>query len=476
MAAMLAGRSISSPALEVADTRRTDAAKKVIVMGAGLAGLAAAYKLTEMGHDVSVLEARARPGGRVYTLREPFADGLYAEGGAQVLSDLHPITNHYTRLFDLPLQPWIPDIADSLYYLRGQRLRQSNDQHLSWPVELSAAEQQMGIPGMLNQYVISSVAEIGDPRAADWSAASLKKFDSLSYADFLRHQGASAGAIALLRMGFWDLWGNGIESVSALFFLRILALAVKDEHSFTIVGGNDLLPDAFAMRLEGKIRYNAPVRRIEHRSHGVRVEFSEAGANRFTSADHLVCTLPFSVLKSIPTTPRFSSAKQDAIEQLPYTSFARIFLQSKRKFWVEEDLPGMAFTDLPIMWVRDSTFGQPGPRGILHANIGGSNARRVTAMSSTERIGYVLEHMQMVYPAIRDEFEVGASKCWDDDDWARGAYAWFRPGQMSSLLPQIARSEGRVHFAGEHTSVWATSIHGALESGHRVAREINESP
>jgi monoamine oxidase len=80
------------------------------------------------------------------------------------------------------------------------------------------------------------------------------------------------------------------------------------------------------------------------------------------------------------------------------------------------------------------------------------------------------------YPAIRENFEGGTSKCWDEDEWARGDYAWFKPGQMSSLIPHMARSEGRIYFAGEHASAWPGWMQGSIESGNRAAREINEAP
>ena len=81
----------------------------------------------------------------------------------------------------------------------------------------------------------------------------------------------------------------------------------------------------------------------------------------------------------------------------------------------------------------------------------------------------------MILPAISEHYEGGASVCWDEDVWARGAYAWFKPGQMESLLPHIARPEGRVHFAGDHTSPWPGWMNGALQSGARAAREVNQA-
>ena len=96
-------------------------------------------------------------------------------------------------------------------------------------------------------------------------------------------------------------------------------------------------------------------------------------------------------------------------------------------------------------------------------------------LSESERIRFTLEQMEKVFPEIRENFEGGVSKLWDEDPWARGASSWYRPGQMTELWPHIARVEGRIHFAGDHTSAWIRWMQGALESGNRVAREVNEA-
>jgi monoamine oxidase len=122
------------------------------------------------------------------------------------------------------------------------------------------------------------------------------------------------------------------------------------------------------------------------------------------------------------------------------------------------------------------TYMQPGARGILQAYPMSIHSRRVTLMSERERLNFALEQAEKVYPAITENFEGGTSKCWDADEWVRGATAFYKPGQITSLLPHVARPEGRVHFAGEHTSVWIDGwMQGALELGMRVAKEINDT-
>jgi monoamine oxidase len=131
---------------------------------------------------------------------------------------------------------------------------------------------------------------------------------------------------------------------------------------------------------------------------------------------------------------------------------------------------------LPIMWCLDATFGQRGVRGILESYMAGPAARQAAALGEEDRPASTLGDMEKVFPGIRAHYEGGTSYCWDQDPWAQGDYAWFKPGQVATLLPHLARAEGRVHFAGEHTSAWPGWMQGALASGYRAAQEVNAAP
>jgi monoamine oxidase len=458
---------------------RKGAAKKVIVVGAGLAGLSAAYELTQAGHDVTVFEARTRAGGRVYTLRERFSDGLYADVGATTIPETHDITLKYAKLFDLSLDPLYPPRSANLAYIisvGGKRLRITQGATADLPFDLTPEEKTLGRQGLRKKYLSPLYQKIGDPAAPDWPLESLRKYDQVNYVDLLRSQGASPGAIALMTWAgpLTNVWGDGPDTVSALAVLRD-DLHFENAKHYVIRGGNDLLPRAFADRLKENILYGSPVVRIEHDAHGVRVVFYQAGTHQILPADHVICAVPFSVLRNIEISPRFSEGKQKAIEQLPYLSAARVSLQSRKRFWIDEGLNGSAYTDLPIMKIFEITASQPGQRGILQCYAGGPQARHITAMREAERLSFVLQQMEGIYPGIRSNFEGGISKCWDDDEWSRGASSWYKPGQMSDLWPHVARAEGRAHFAGDHTSPWIRWMQGALYSGNRVAREINDA-
>ncbi len=447
--------------------------RKIIVVGAGLAGLSAAWELVQAGHEVTVLEAQGRAGGRVHTLRAPFSDGLYAEAGGIFIHDRHAWTMHYVELFGLELDKVVPSKLDSRAWVRGRRLEVKRGEPTNWPLDLTPEERRLGRDGMMDRYLGPLVEEMGDPETPDWPSASLEKYDRLSLADLLREQGASAAAVELLSLGFQDNLGDGAESYSALNMLSQLVDEAATKEVFTIRGGNDLLPEAFATRLAGDIRYGAPVTRIEHDDRGVRVVYEQAGSPTTLAADRLVCAVPFSVLRRIDVSPGFSPEKQRAIDELPTTSVTRVYLQSRERFWLAQGFDGSALTDLPMRGLGDRTVAQPGPRGILESFRSGVGARRAAELSEPERIASTLDDASKLYPDVREHFEVGTTWVWDDDPWARGGYIYFKPGQMYSIRPHISRPEGRIHFAGEHASTRPGWMQGALESGDRAAREIN---
>jgi monoamine oxidase len=442
------------------------------VVGAGLAGLAAAYELTRAGHDVTVFEVQLRPGGRVRTLREPFSDGLYAEAGARVFSDSYPRLIHYAKLFDIPFGPVPAEAFASLYHLRGQRLTAAPGQPVDWPYELSAEERELGPFGLMMKHVSPVLKEIGDPSVPDWRLDPVKHYDQTTFNEFLRRQGVSSEGLELLRRTFW--FGPGADSTSALQYLvAYLAPFFQGQGLYAFRGGNDLLPRALAARLQDTIHYGAPVVKINHGPKGVEAVYHQGGVYHTVEAQHLICAVPFTHLRHMEVNPPLAAQEDAVVQELEYESVARIYLQVRNRFWEKEKVTGSAFTDLPIIEVVEEPFPRPEaptPRGILEAYVQGPEAERVGGMEASERIEFALEHMEKVHPGLRQHVEGGTSKF-----WGHGAYTQFAPGQMTSWLPLAARSEGPLHFAGEHTSHLPGTMEGALESGQRAAREVNEA-
>src|SRR5262245_457620 len=303
VAATLSASSQMTFALGLRRLERRGASKKVIIIGAGLAGLSAAYELIQAGHDVTVLEARTRPGGRVYTLRDPFAEGLYAEAGAARIPDHHRFTLKYAELFGLTHDHFEPPDLPSVYYAAGKRIQVRPGQKVEWPYDLTAEERALGVNGMRQKYIWSMLNELGDVSDPSWpSPEMLKKYDQMNRFDFWRSRGASPEAVTLLSLGGID---DRVEPRSALVMLRNQALNQKLNGYYKIRGGNDLLPKAFAARLSEKIHYAAPVVRIEQSAQDVKAVFLHAGAYHTLTGDYLICAVPFTVQKNIEVAPAF---------------------------------------------------------------------------------------------------------------------------------------------------------------------------
>ena len=363
------------------------APKKVIIIGAGMAGLSAGYELTQLGHDVTILEARSRPGGRVHTLREPFSDGLYAEAGAARIPDNHDLTLKYVKLFDLPLEPM-------------------------YPSQLSA----------------------------------------------LRVDGSSKREVSI----------DGFTDGLAEFF----GSEFRGPNRFSkIKGGNDNLPRAFATRLKEKIRYNSPVVKINQDEKSVQVTFVEQGKTQTITGDRMLCALPFTLLRNVELPVSFAEAKRNGIKELRYDSVSRVYLQAKKRSWEEKGLNGFAITkDAVEIW--QPTWNQPGPRGIIMTYNRPGQAERIAAMKDSDRITSTLDQLSPLFPGLRENFEKGATKCWIEDEWSRGAWAFAGLGN----LVLFGKPEGRIHFAGEHLSFAFSWMQGALDSSARAVKQINEAP
>lgn len=447
---------------------RQGPAKRVLIVGAGLAGLTAAYELSEAGHDVTILEARTRPGGRVRTLRAPFADGLHAELGAARIPDNHTWTLKYVRDFGLELAPFYPDNGNFTTFLRNSRVAipPGESADLSdLPVELTEAEREGGLDGLFGR-AFGDVVDQAEAQA-DWPPEALAPYDDMTIREFLARRGLSPDV-------YEALGATMAARHSALEVFRLIRSGHGSAVMHRIAGGSDLLPLAFAARLADRIRYGTPVVRLEQDGAGVRAICQHLGRLLAVEADKMICTIPFTVLRHLEIAPRFSAVKHQAIQEMGYGSLSRVTFQVRRRYWLDQGDNGFAHTDTPgEIW--DASFGQPGTRGLLQLYLQGPSSAYASIMTEEERIRYAIEQVEPVFPGLREVLEGAASHCWDNDPWTRGATRLMYPGQVATFHPHVAAPEGHIHFAGEHTSLWYAWMNGAIESGSRAAREVNEA-
>lgn len=450
---------------------------RVIVVGAGIAGLVVATDLSKKGLDVTVLEAQPRPGGRILTVREPFRDGLYVEAGAtHVLADpdlLAVIEESGAKLTERRKRP---RLAHPVFWKGERRVLAPGEDEPSQHT-LSPEEEKLGEEGRHEKF-LGAAAGI-DPLKEEWLAGKLAEYDRPSLAEYLRSLGASPGLIASIH----DMLSpaGGPEEISALDVLRTQAnirreMGLSGSGGGRIVGGTDNIPRGLAAKLGDRVIHGAVVKRIEQSTGGVTAVLERRGAVERISGDRLVCAVPYTVLRGIEVAPAFSEAKRRVIESLHMACVARVWAMADRRFWADRGESGDATTDLEIGDVRDETALQDGTPGILGVYASGKRANALTALPEKERIALVLSAMEKAHPGMKEHTVATASKCWDEDPYARGAYAWFAPGQLTGFGPSLFSPEGRVHFAGDHTSYRPGFMHGAVASAKRVVREIEGAP
>lgn len=445
---------------------------RVVVIGAGLAGLAAALELTRAGIEVRVLEARGRSGGRVHTLRAPFDDGLYAEAGAVFVPADHATTLGFVQEFGLGLQPVAQGGRGQAgrLFVGGQSVRLGTGQPPRWPVELKPREAALTPGELRNLYLDPVVNAIGDPGHPLWPSEAAQRFDGMTMEELLLRRGASPGAVRLMRLGYLDEWGDGIGAISALGLLRDLAVN-RGGGTYRVQGGTDRLPAAMAARLGDIVRYEAPVTAIEMRRNRPRVEYRVRGQRHRVVAEHVICAIPFPLLRGVRIDPPLPPQQRTAVARLPATSVTRVYLQMRERVWNADEGTSVA-TDLPIRLAAHASASQAGTREIVEAFVTGAEARALARLPPDECVRRVREQVARIVPGAEAAVERAAVYAWDLDPWARGDYAWFRPGHVRAFLPHLAAPAGRIHFAGDQTSARPGWMQGALDSGIRAAQEV----
>ncbi len=469
--------------------------RRVIVIGAGLAGLTCAYELNRAGFDVTVLEARARPGGRVNTYRDPFADGLSAEMGAEYVDSEDRYARRYAKKFGLKI------LTAKLYdgiFVRDRRYRIADFQKHRYKLPFEGVEggKLFGQEAPWVERWVEKIQEsaqqfnTGCSSCHEFRGARPEKplaalghlpenvlaLDRMSVADLLRKEGAPQDIINLYTYTNATESTGRPETISALALVmsHYMAGAFSEEtDEGRIVGGNDQLPKSFAKAIASTIKYRRPVRRIEHSGGSVDVWFEEKGRLRSMTASRLVIAMPFKVLRDTVIEPEFSAGKMKCIRELSYGHVMKIAMQFSRRFWDEPGSLGQRiFTDTPLRRVYHHSIDQPGPRGIVLSFTSGADAEELGNLSPSGRMEAAHDSVKRVWAEAPQYWEGGVAKYWNEDPWIKGSYSFPGVGQAKDFLKLAMAQEGVVHFAGEHTSIHRASMNGAIESGVRANKEV----
>lgn len=510
-----------------------------LILGAGVAGLAAAIELIALGHKATILEGSDRVGGRVHTRR--FANGSYGELGAMRVPGEHDYTYHYIAKAGLmgELRPFPNSHPNGLARIRGQVVQWTDEDFrenvLPLFTELHAHERatlaESG-PGGLLGTVMGPLFESLSPTdvrallAGDFSDPKLRELDQISWHDYLQ-QRASASEDARELLGAW----LGLR----MPWQWSMAAILRDELNHTtdrlveIAGGLDRLPTEMAKLLRpGVIRFHAIVEGIENREGGdggvVHFRDAQTGAPAAIPFGQLLCTIPFPVLGKLPKgLIGFSAAKLAAIRGLgdDYSTATKILFQYDHRWWEQQpyaipggrsmseqatlqtyyptpagESPALArallqqpaqrrrfalYTgdSMPAAVARSAALDDAGaaeaPGVILASYTYNDLAQSFDGMSEQAASSLVLANLKHLHPSMAPPSETVVWS-WDKNPWSGRAFALTRPGTLSKYFADAARAEGSICFAGEHISMAPAWIQGALESSLREVAKMVKWP
>ncbi|MBW4633999.1 MAG: FAD-dependent oxidoreductase [Iphinoe sp. HA4291-MV1] len=453
LASLVLGRAFQ----QVAVAERPPAS--VLVLGAGLSGLYTALLLEAKGLAVTVLEARDRVGGRVYTLDD--IPGK-PEAGGQSFSERYQRLLALAELLQVPTEPINSSEQGTLLYVRGQPVLPS-DWAVS-PANLLAATERNTLPPQLLTSYLSPDNPLPDKTA--WARAEYFDLD-IPLEQYLSTKGASPEALRLMNFNPASFF-NSVEATSALWALRNNQRAKTPAKQFMrIKGGNSRLPEKMAAALKFPVQTHKVVKFI--RSSHSRVEVQCADGSRF-QADYAVVTLPFSVLRQVKIVPPLPEVQAEAVSELPYTLVTEVHLAVRRPFWEEDGYPPQMWTDTQlqnVLPVRDAD----GIQGLV-CFVNGSSAQQLDAMSKAALAEFVKAELARIRPKSQGNVEVTRVVSWGRDPFARGDYSHFAPGQIRRFRDKMAQPWQRIHFAGEHTAIASPGMESALESAERVTSEV----
>lgn len=454
--------------------------KRVIVVGAGMAGLVAGYELARSGHDVHLLEARSCPGGRIRTWRD-FPSGLHAEAGASIIAEHHKLTRQYISELGLSVRQIAVESPEALLHLNGRTstFADAFANPETIPVVLTGAEKGKS-PAKLWREATHSVRAILDRQGeiSGWDTVAAT-YARLTLHEFLELAGWSDEAITLFSIASQRQIRLERPAVDEL---RELIGHARSE-IYEIVGGADRLPYALFHRLADRVRFGARVLSVHTSKDDVAITWmATSGEHVVSRADYAIFTVPIPAMTAIQFHPALSRAKVRAMRAAHYGPAVAVAAQYDTRFWeltpYQLKAGGTSCTDLPTRRVTYPTHAPEGTsRGILHTvHAWQPDSGIWAAMDHDSRIRQFAADVAVIHAASGQLSSAGLeharSYSWGADPFSGGNVAQFPLTDQLEHLVALASPEHRLVFAGEHTSSLYGTVEGAAQSGMRAASEI----
>jgi len=443
--------------------------RTVTVIGAGLAGLSAAYDLHRAGWKVTVLEARERVGGRVYSLHG-FAHGQVAEAGGEFIETHHTRMIALAKQFDLKLASsgsWQAQHNDWACF--DGKAGRVVDQDI-WGFDL-AAEIGQGWESMAR--LSDNISDPYQPQAAKEA----QRLDAQSAADWIQSLDVHPITKKYFTTYIRSEYTCDPERLSLLDLCRNAKMyysTTERAPSSRVVGGNDLIARALADALPD-VRMNAVVKAIRVSLDGVAVSYQQADSFVTVDSDFAILAIPLTTARLIEFNPPLPVAHAQLVAETAYGAVTKVLIQYRKRFWNDVGWNGRMGSDLPIGYTWHATSHLESTDGILTAYTGGGPGEKLSALSDAERIQVAVGEIEKIFPGSSDLIEHTETVAWLNEPFTRASYMALAPGDVLKHWQTLFEPAGRLFFAGEHATAIQGFMEGAVESGQRAASNIISS-
>lgn len=456
---------------------RGEGGPPVIIIGAGIAGLTAGYRLRQAGIPIRIIEAQNRVGGRMYSLRNFFADGQVCELGGELIDTPHVRIQALAQELGITLDDLSADDASltrETFWFDGALRSEKDVVDAFIPVA---------------QRIRADIAPLGPDADVNYRTATpaATALDRRSIAQWLDGAGVSGWFRTLLDVAYTTEYGLPTDRQSALNFLLLIdpnpdpftIFGVSDER-YHVHEGNDRIVLTLGERLSDAIETNTVLESVDRRADGTYVcSLRRGSSSRTAESPHVILATPFTLLRDVRLNVDLPAAKKRAIAELGYGTNAKLMVGFSSRVWRERHKSnGSVLSDLPFQLVWETSRFQSGKSGILTNFTGGAHGVELGQGTPAEQATKLVADLDRVFPGM-SAARAGMKEVrfhWPTHPWTRGSYAGYLVGQWTSIGGAEGEAVDGLHFAGEHCSRYAQGfMEGGCETGEQAAKQVAEA-
>ena len=448
-------------------------APRIAVVGGGIAGLNAAYKLGKAGLTATVYEGADRTGGRIFTARDLLGEGLTTELGGEFIDSTHEEMLALMSEFGLERLdtqgPGSEDLRSETYFINGRHYTHAQAARAFVPLAAKILEDYDALGDVVDFQNEGGGTDI----------------DRMSIAAYLDRIGATGWMRELLEVAYVTEYGLDVGDQSALNFVFLIgtgdledasamSLLGESDERYKVRGGNQQIVDELARRLDAQIHRRHRLEAIRTRGEGFTLSFQTDGGPVEQDADVVVLALPFTLLREVAINVELPDIKRRVIQELGYGMNAKVLVGFSSRPWETRGFSGATYSDEPFQLAWANSYLQPGTGGGLTLYSGGAPAMAVGEGTAEEAARRLLPGVERAYPGTSTTQNGKVSRFhWPTFAWTKASYSCYRPGQWTTLAGAEPVPVGNLFFAGEHCSYdFQGYMNGAAQSGADVAEAV----